>query len=283
VHALDARKGAKVYFVQHHEIFPWLPADRCRATYRLPLHKVVVSRWLAETMRVEYGDDKVDVVPNSVDRTQFFADIRGKQSSPTVGLLFSSTPFKGLSVALAAVKRVRQRLPGLRVISFGSERPRPVLELTRGAEFHYCPPQDRIRNVYARCDVWLTASRSEGFNLPAIEAMACRTPVVSTRTGWPEEAIVPGRNGVLVDVDDEDGLARGLEWVLTRSDREWRELSVHAYATATSGSWQESTDLFERALMRACRRAANGEIAGPVLADVPIGTGLAAGSERSVG
>jgi glycosyltransferase involved in cell wall biosynthesis len=275
VHKLDAKKGAKVYFIQHHEIFPWLPGDRCRATYRLPLHKVVVSRWLKETMRVEYGDDKVDVVPNSVDRTQFFADMRGKQSNPTVGLLFSSTPFKGLSVALAAVRKVRQRLPGLRVVSFGSERPRPGLDLPRYAEFHYCPPQDRIRNLYSRCDVWLSASRSEGFNLPAIEAMACRTPVVSTRTGWPEEAIVSGRNGLLVDVDDEDGLGRGLEWVLTRCDRAWKELSARAYETAVNGSWQESTELFERALMHACRRAANGEIAGSVLSDVRSGTGFA--------
>jgi hypothetical protein len=31
-----------------------------------------------------------------------------------------------------------------------------------------------------KCDAWMTCSRSEGFNLPALEAMACRTPVVLT-------------------------------------------------------------------------------------------------------
>jgi len=279
VNALDAKKGAKVYFIQHHEIFSWLPIDRCHATYRLPLHKIVVSRWLKETMRTEYGDDTVDLVPNSVDRTQFFADTRGKQSKPTVGLLLASTAFKGLNVALAAVRKVQERLPNLRVVSFGNERPRPGFELPRGAEFHLSPPQDRIRDLYARCDVWLTASRSEGFNLPAIEAMACRTPVVATRTGWPEEAVVSGRNGWLVDVDDEIGLARGLEWVLTRSDPEWRELSAQAYQTSAVGSWQESNGLFEQALKRACQRAARGEIAGRALSDDPKGRSFAGAIE----
>jgi glycosyltransferase involved in cell wall biosynthesis len=56
-----------------------------------------------------------------------------------------------------------------------------------------------------------------GFNLPAMEAMACRRPVVATRTTWPAEA-VKSENGILVDFDDRVGLARGAEWVLTRSD-----------------------------------------------------------------
>ena len=269
VNTLSSNKGVKVYFVQHHEIFPWLPEQRCRATYSLPLHKVVVSRWLKETMRIEYGDEMVDIVPNSVDLTQFFASIRGKQAHPTVGLLYSSTPFKGFDVAVAAIRNARLHLPDLHVISFGGDRPRPGLELPENSEFYFCPPQERIRDLYARCDVWLTASRSEGFNLPAIEAMACRTPVVSTRTGWPEEVIIMGRNGVLVDVDDADGLRRGLEWVLTRSDPEWRDLSLSAYQTAATGSWEQSADLFEQALLNACRRSARGEIAGRCTNFVP--------------
>jgi glycosyltransferase involved in cell wall biosynthesis len=86
--------------------------------------------------------------------------------------------------------------------------------------------------------------------------------VLPTQTGWPEEAIVSGRNGVLVDVDDEDGLGKGIEWVLSRSDREWRDLSLNAHETAAAGSWQESADLFEVALMHARRRSLRGEIAG---------------------
>lgn len=261
VNELSPSKGAKVYFIQHHEIFPHLPIERCHATYRMPLHKIVIAQWLKDVMRTQYGDEFVDLVPNSVDRTQFFAEVRNKQSVPTVGFLYSTHSSKGLDVTLAALGIVRKRFPDLRMISFGSERPSPELTVLEGTEFFFSPPQDQIRSLYSRCDVWITASRSEGFNLPAMEAMACRTPVVATKTGWPEEAVRTGWNGVLVDVDDRAAVAQGIEWMLSRSDEEWRDLSANAYATAASGSWEKSAETFEKALKNACRRSARGEIA----------------------
>lgn len=262
VNALSPSKGVKVYFIQHHEIFPYLPVARCHATYRLPLHKIVVARWLKEVMRTEYGDTHVDLVPNSIDRAQFFSPVRGRQAVPTIGLLYSTVPFKGLDVALGALRTMRERVSNLRVVSFGARRPSPDLRLPANTEFFLLPAKDQIRHLYARCDVWITASRSEGFNLPAMEAMACRTPVVTTRTGWPEEAVATGRNGVLVDIDDVGGLARGMEWVLSRSEDAWGELSANAFATSSAGSWEDSAKLFEKALIHACQRSTRGEIGG---------------------
>jgi glycosyltransferase involved in cell wall biosynthesis len=262
VNALGPEKGAKVYFIQHHEVFSYLPVERSRATYELPLHKIVISRWLKQAMELEYRDFVVDLVPNSIDRLQFFAPFRRKQAIPTVGFLYSSVPFKGLDVSLAALKLVRMRLPAMRIVSFGNERLRAHLPLPEGTDFFFSPPQDKIRHVYDQCDVWVTASRSEGFNLPAMEAMACRTPVVSTRTGWPEEVIKSGWNGFLVDIDSVDALAEGIEWVLTQDNEKWEIVSSNAFDTVSNSSWQASSKLFEGALLHACRRAERGEIAG---------------------
>jgi glycosyltransferase involved in cell wall biosynthesis len=262
VNALDARKGAKAYFIQGHEVFSFLPVERCRATYRFPLHKIVVSRWLKQIMEKEYGDSVIDLVPNSVDKNQFFAATRGKQETPTVGLLYSSASFKGLDTSIAALRAVRKKIPDLRIVCFGSEHPRRDSPIPEGAEFILSPPQDQIRDIYARCDVWITASTSEGFNLPAMEAMACRTPLVATRIGWPEEAVKTGWNGVLVEVEDVSGLADGVEWVLRQSEENWKILSSNAYASVCSSSWKASAAMFEEALKNACRRAARNEIGG---------------------
>ena len=70
----------------------------------MPLHKIVVARWLKDVMRTQYGDNEVDLVPNSVDRSQFFSPTRGKQSTPTVGVLHSEAPSKGLDAALSALR-----------------------------------------------------------------------------------------------------------------------------------------------------------------------------------
>jgi glycosyltransferase involved in cell wall biosynthesis len=262
VSRLEARKGAKVYFIQAHEIWEYLPIDRSRATYRLPFHKIVIANWLREVMAAEYGDHTVDLVPNSVDRSQFFAPPRAKQPKPTVGFIYSTASVKGVDTAIRALELLQLKMPELRVISFGVRAPSPQLPLPDGTEFHLSPAQDRLRSLYAQCDAWISASRSEGFNLPALEAMACRTPVVATRTGWPAEAVKTGSNGVLVDVDDVAGVASGAEWILSRSPEEWRALSDGAYATSQRGSWEESAVAFEAALKNACRRAARGEIAG---------------------
>jgi glycosyltransferase involved in cell wall biosynthesis len=257
VSRFKVEKGAKVYFIQGHEVFTHLPVARCCATYRLPLHKIVVSRWLKEIMHTQYQDPIVDLVPNSVDRNQFDAPIRHKQAVPTVGFVYSSSSLKGMDTLLAALRVLRERVPGLRIISFGSAAPTTAFPLPKDVEFFLSPSQDSLRDLYSQCDVWVSASRSEGFNLPALEAMACRTPVVATRTGWPEEAIENGWNGILVDVDNCSELARGVEWFLLRSDEEWMILSANAYQTAVAaGSWEGSAKKFEQALAHARGRSA---------------------------
>ena len=247
VRSLSARAGTKFYFIQHHEVHEYLPLARAEATYRMPLHKIVIAQWLAALMRDRYGDDDVDVVPNSVDHRQFHAPPRGKQPRPTVGLLYSTIYWKRFALALEALVEVRRSLPDLRVVCFGSEQPGPLPEFV---EFTFSPPQDSIRKLYAECDVWLTASSTEGFNLPAMEAMACRTPVVSTRTGWPAEAIVNGFNGACVAVDDARALACETERLLGSSDPSWRQISLQAYETVRDSTWAASAELFERALLR---------------------------------
>lgn len=260
--ALPDDRGAKAYFVQSHEVFDYLPRARCEATYRAPFHKITVARWLRELMAERYGDSTCDLVPNAVDLTQFHAPRRSLQTRPTVGLLYHEAPMKGLDLGLAVVSRLYEQVPGLRVVAFGSTPPSGCFKLDPRMELEVAPAQSSLRHLYARCDVWLSTSRLEGFNLMAMEAMACRTPVVSTRTGWPAEAIRDGQNGFLVEIDDAQAAARAVRRVLTQAPGDWQVMSDHAWATVSSASWEVSARLFEDALRRACARASEGEIAG---------------------
>lgn len=263
---LSASKGAKVYLIQHHEIFEHMPVDRVKATYRLPFHKVVVAPWLLHVMRDEYGDNAVDLVSNAVDHCQFHAPARKRQPVPTVGFMYSAAEFKAVHVGISALRKLKAELPDLKVISFGLDRPTALEFLGTDLEFHLSPSQEIIRGCYSRCDAWLTSSRSEGFNLPALEAMACRTPVVSTRTGWPLTAIVDGQNGYLADVNDDSALFRGLLLVLRSPD--WERLAQGAYDTAEPLSWDRAYPVFLESLKRACLRAQQGEVAGRALGGV---------------
>ena len=157
---------------------------------------------------------------------------------------------KGVDIALMALARLREQYPDLRAVCFGSHAPKSQAVLADFIEFECAPAQNRIRDIYAQCDVWLTASRCEGFNLPAMEAMACRTPVVATDTGWPSEAIRNGENGFLVAVDDVDGIVQGVSRILDADDAAWRRISEEALHTVADSSWDKSCMQFEAALRR---------------------------------
>jgi glycosyltransferase involved in cell wall biosynthesis len=248
VAALSPRKGAKGILLQGYETSPgrWEPA--IDAAWRLPLHKIVVSKWLVNLARDRFGDLNVHLVPNSVDTEQFHAPARGKQGAPTVGMLYSTLHLRGVDVSLAVLEKVKRQMGNLRVVAFGAEQVSARLPLPGWAEFHYRPPQNELRRLYGQCDVWLCGSRREGFHLPMLEAMACRCPVVSTRIGGPADTVQEGINGFLVEVEDSTRLAERLVEVLRLSDAEWRRMSEAALATATRYTWDDATDRLETAL-----------------------------------
>lgn len=250
VNAFSPSKGAKVYFVQGHEVFDFLPVERSRATYHMPFFKIVVSGWLQRIMRDTYGDERAVLVPNAIDHAAFDAPVRGKQPVPTVGFMYAPGELKGAHIALEAIRQLSQRVPNLRVVSFGAHIPMK-LEGFKDIEFQHMPPPDRLRAAYATCDVWLCCSYSEGFGLPAMEAMGCRTPVVSTEVGWPLDVIRDGENGYLAPVGDATTVAEGAFKVLSLDDAAWRTMSQNAQDTARSYSWERSYTLFEEAVERA--------------------------------
>ena len=246
---LGPSKGAKAYFVQNYEaLFPGVDVERVKATYHAPLKKIVISKWLDRLMRTEFNNPPAALIDNSVDEKQFFAQPRNKNEIPTIGFLYHNSHIKGIDVSLKAIERIQNKIPKLKIISFGASPPNSLLPLPQNCEFHYEPPQDKIRELYAQCDLWLCGSRMEGFHLPPMEAMACRCPVVSTAVGGPEDVIENGKQGYVVPVEDSNALADKAIKVLQTSDEEWRQMSNAAYETATGYTWNDAGALFEAAL-----------------------------------
>lgn len=259
VQQLSPAKGAKAIFIQNYEVERDRPNPKLDATWRMPMHKIVIAEWLVQLAQDKFGDSVVSLVPNSVDLEQFRAMPRWKQTVPTVGLLYATSWSKGCHISVKALERVAAALPSLRLVSFGSEQPGFKLRLPHYAEFHYRPPQEKLKELYAQCDVWMCGSNVEGFGLPLLEAMACRCPVVSTRAGGPVDIIKEGVNGHLVDLGNVDALANQVLRVLRLSPEDWKKMSDAAYHTATRFTWNDATDMFEQALELAIERNRRGE------------------------
>jgi glycosyltransferase involved in cell wall biosynthesis len=103
---------------------------------------------------------------------------------------------------------------------------------------------DELAALYrgARCLVY--PSLYEGFGLPVLEAMACGTPVVTSRGGATEE--VAADAAVLVDPLDVQSIAAGIEEAIGRGD----ELRAKGLQRAQAFSWdrvaRETWAVYER-------------------------------------
>jgi glycosyltransferase involved in cell wall biosynthesis len=251
VWTFPSEKGAKVHFIQGYEAFPNVPADRVDAVWRLPLFKIAVAQWLVDFGRQRFGIESTTLVPNSIDHKFFKPAPRSEVERPTVGFTFHEAESKDMPTTFRAIELLRARNPEMRLLSFGAQLP-DRRALPTDTEFHYLPSQEGIAAIYSRCDAWLSASRSEGFNLPAIEAMACGCPAVCARTGRPQEVIEDGVNGYLVDQGDAAGFAAALATIISLPVAEWTRMSQAAIRTAAHPTWEESNDRFEAALRRTC-------------------------------
>ncbi len=197
------------------------------------------------------GRIPVTVVPHGVD-TGFFhpAAIKpGRFGIPpgrfVLGFLGSKGSDldygrKGTDILLEVVRKAAARLPNLHVVMGGPGWEKEVGDLRAlGVSISstgYIRKAD-LPALYSALDVYLLTSRVEGGPCTVFEAMACETPVVSTRVGAVPELIVDGVNGYSADIDDTEGLlaavvelgqspakrtAVGKEGRLTIAKRTWR-------------------------------------------------------------
>lgn len=70
---------------------------------------------------------------------------------------------------------------------------------------------DNVPKYLAAMDVFCFPTRREGFGNVAVEAGAMGLPVVATRATGSVDTVVDGVTGILIDVDDAEGLAMSLE------------------------------------------------------------------------
>jgi glycosyltransferase involved in cell wall biosynthesis len=252
--ALSPKKGAKAYFIQGDDAeTPGQPRERVRATWHMDMHKITIAKWLVDRIHDETRSDDVSLVPNGVDVELFHAVARDRGSPPTIGYVYQPLHMKGCDIIAAAFTRARERVPSLRGLSFGASAPTPDCPLPDWIQFELRPTQARIREIYAACDAWAWGSRIEGFGLPILEAMACRTPVVATPAGAAPSLLVKG-GGVLVGHEDPSAMADALVLLATADAATWRRHSDAAHETAADNTCEKAAERFEGALARAIER-----------------------------
>jgi glycosyltransferase involved in cell wall biosynthesis len=201
--------------------------------------------------------ERIEVIPTGVEipaelpDQAMRAEARGAWNLDdddfAVGHLGAFTREKGQDVAAEAARLLESRLPRLKLILAGEG---PLRSSVTPSSRLILPGQlAEPQQLLAALDLFLMPSRSEGWGLAALEAMAMGLPVAASNTGGLAEMITAGETGWLVAPGDAPALAEAI--VDAAADRErLRAMGLRGREHARRFSIEETAARTESFYMR---------------------------------
>lgn len=112
--------------------------------------------------------------------------------------------------------------------------------------------KDRVQlsTLYSQAKIYVSASLSESFGLPPLEAMASGTPVVMTNTVGSREYAINGENCLIVPIKKSHLLYLAMERILANESL-CAKLKKGGIMTASRYNWKLSLEKFEQYLYEA--------------------------------
>ena len=102
--------------------------------------------------------------------------------------------------------------------------------------------------AYASCDLFLFPSTTDTFGNVVLEAQASGIPVIVTDSGGPQENLIPGKTGLVIQGDSEESLLGAIQSLLAQPERlKDMGLTARGYMEERSfdAAFQDTWRLFE--------------------------------------
>lgn len=162
------------------------------------------------------------VIPNGIDAESYMsprdnqlrAEFGASQSQFLVGAVGNLRPVKNYEIFIRAAAILKSRCADYRFVVIGlidDEYGRSIVRLSEelglGADVRFVGFRDDIARAIGTLDAYALTSRSEGFSISLIEALASGLPVVATKCGGPEQIVDDGITGLLVQNESANAVA----------------------------------------------------------------------------
>ena len=184
----------------------------------------------ADTYRFFDIKKDIKVITNFIDLSRFSLKPKDhfKKAIAPEGekILIHTSNFRRVKHAQDVVRifaKVNAVIPSkLLMVGDGQDRPeceQLARDLGVSDNIRFLGKQDAVEEILSVSDLFLMPSQSESFGLAALEAMACKVPVISSNTGGLPELNLEGITGYLRDVGDVDGMAERAIYILEDETR----------------------------------------------------------------
>lgn len=165
----------------------------------------------------------IEVMPMGIDTDKFSSTGNRNSKVPVIGFVGRlDDPRKNIELLLHALARCREKAVNISAILVGEGEQKTlkqqVEEYRLGDTVTVVDyvENSRLPQFLSQMDVFVVPSHQEGLCIAALEAMACGVPLISTRCGGPEEFVIDGETGYLVDADPAS-LAQAITRVISES------------------------------------------------------------------
>lgn len=209
---------------------------------------VVPSRYLVD----EFADFnlKAEYVYNLVDLSQFIFRQREK-FKPNIIVARNLEELYNIPASLKAFMVVKQKFSEARltIVGDGSQK-HNIKEMVEGADIQDITLVGRVERsempgLYRKYDVFLNSSDIDNMPVSFLEAYACGLAVVSTNAGGIPYICRDGETGILVERNDDQGLADGIIRILEDADL-GRRLTEKARQECKKYTWSSVREGWHR-------------------------------------
>jgi len=173
-----------------------------------------------DTLRLFDIKKEIIVIPNFVELDKYPDHSEDECQRSTLALpderilvhISNFRPVKRIEDVILIFEKILKQIPAkLLLVGEGPEREkvdRLIKKLNLKDKVLFLGNSQEVNKIFCYADLFLLPSETESFGLAALEAMAAKTPVISTNGGGLPEVNVHGVSGFLSPVGDVDEMAK---------------------------------------------------------------------------
>ena len=155
---------------------------------------------------LKYVSKDITVIPFGVD-LELFKPLNEKRDKPfVIGTVKALEHVYGIDRLIEVFASFNKRYPDAECHIYGAGSELKKLEMlannlgvSNNIKFFGVIPQDQVPIAIASMDVFCVLSREESFGVAAVEAAACKIPVIASNVGGLPEVVSNNETGYLVD------------------------------------------------------------------------------------